>query len=342
VVESKWWSQKLFWKLIVSTFVISILLVAILNVVADPFGIYGTGLYPPVASNRYFELRVSLENCEPPPGALIIGSSRVDCLDEGLVTELTGYKCVNCWGPGATPEIYLAILKMALDEFHHPIKLVIVGVEPGILLNEQNEVHPQAKILLSYQRYLSKTPELSVFCEKSKRLISREQTIASLFVLTGRAENLSTNDLMDWIPTQDLDFGIRRVGGNPEDRLQAEIRYRVDRLKNFGNRGLSESRTRCWDEFLEMCCDNKIEVYAFTQPAHPDLTKILYENNAGEIYRPSVDHLEKSVLEVGGEFRGYIYPDEFGADSENFRDAVHMDKEGGDKLLEDLLAGFGK
>lgn len=335
------WSQKNYWTQTVVTFLVFLIAVAALNITVDPFGIFGIGLYPPITDNRYLHMRVVLEECEPPPECLIIGSSRVECLDEDRVTELTGYKCVNCWGPGATPEIYTATLRMALEEFGFPIRLVIVGAEPGILLGENKGVHPQARILLSFQRYLSKIPEWSVCYEMVCRVFSWENTLASVAVITSRPGEDRAEGNIYGLPDREAmlnGWGGERGGS---ETFQAELDYRLHQLEDFGKSEFCRARTESWDEFLNLCTANDIKIYAFTQPAHPDLVDAFYYHGAEEVYGASVSYLEESVLSSGGTFRKYIYPVDFGGATEHFRDMVHMERENGDLLLADLLSDFG-
>jgi len=84
------WNRAIYWKTMLLCCVSIIAIVSIVNVVVDPFGLYGTGIFPQFTFNRYSNLRNLFAKYEPKPEALIIGSSRVSCIDPDVVTELTG------------------------------------------------------------------------------------------------------------------------------------------------------------------------------------------------------------------------------------------------------------
>lgn len=310
---------------LVLTVLVTMLLVMALNFVVDPFGIFGTGLYPIVSSNRYSQVRELLEVSDPPPEALIIGSSRVVCIEPDQVENITNLTSLNCWGPAATPEIYYATIRMALEEYHVPVKMIVVGVEPGVLIDNGAGIHAQASILYSYEKYFSSQPVLATGGEMLARLVSGEHTQVSLGRLNVFFPNFTHSSAE--VHTSGLDAGIN-----------ADIKRYSTFWDAFIKAPISESRKYYWDKFLRICSENEIEVFAFTLPAHPRLVDRFFDFGSDENYVRSAEYLEKSVLDMGGTFRLYYVPQDFGGNDDDFRDGVHMTSENGRLLLIDLLS----
>ena len=75
------WRKGVFGATVIAVLLLSLTGSAVFNYIVDPFAIYGTNLYPAITFNKYQNKLYLLRNCQPPPGVLIIGSSRVQCID---------------------------------------------------------------------------------------------------------------------------------------------------------------------------------------------------------------------------------------------------------------------
>ncbi|MCX6647404.1 MAG: hypothetical protein NTY09_13755 [bacterium] len=173
------WDHRNLWVSAMVPFVIILILSGSMNFIVDPFGLYGTGIFPPVTFSQYEHKLRLLREYIPRPSALIIGSSRVECLNPNLVEEITGRRCFNWANPLAKTELFYAELRIALEELNAPVDLVIVGVEPDVF-HPQAEAPPQALTIYDYMRFISDKPAYESVRDKIARLISIEQTGSSL------------------------------------------------------------------------------------------------------------------------------------------------------------------
>jgi len=330
------------WKALLITFFTILLAIGLLNCVADPFGIYGTGIFPTLAFSQYDHKYRLFSDYEPKPEVLIIGSSRVGYIDPGLVTELTGKRCFNWAMPAAKTEIYYSVLRIAIEEFDAPIDTVIVGVDPEAF-HPGTEIHPQARTLRIYMRYFSEETFLSILREKVLRLFTIEQTLSSIEVIWKELTGQQTAYFITWGPDGcpvDVDYSIApdKYIENPDERLEHGIitdpqtTWHPERFN-----GLSDECKYWWEEFLKICDEKEIQVYAFIPPYHPRLLENLMRIDAGPIFDETRSYLESTVTGSGGTYRDYSIISTFNGDPENFLDETHPEKENIDLLVRDLL-----
>lgn len=327
------------WKIYLATAIAIVAIAVGLNLIVDPFAIYGTGIFEAQEFNRYQYKYHLFRDFEPKPSALIIGSSRVTFIDPLIVEEITGKKCF-VWGcPDARMEIEYAMLRIALEEFHAPIELLIVGVEPEVF-HTTREIHPEARVIDVYTRYFDDSAAWSKFSEKFARLFTIEQTLASVNVLIREIQGRESERI----------FGFREDGfpllpenvyDDAADRIQKgvlEYPYTGFGIEDFT--GLSEERKFYWGEILRICDENDIEVYAITTPLHPAIVRRLVELGAKPIYDETAEYIGRTVAEIGGVFRDYSVIESFNGSPDYFLDAHHMTPDNGNILIRDLLSDY--
>ena len=334
-----------FWKMFLAAGAWILAIVALLNLLVDPFGMYGTGLFPSMVSNRYLAKLTLFRAADPPPSALILGSSRVGLIDPDLVTEITGERCFS-WGvPVARAETYLAIMKIALDEVDAPIDLVIVGAEPEVF-HPTSEVHPMARFVPEFSGYGDPLPWWSITIEKVSRLFTMEQTQASIGVLKASIRGERVGDWIEWGPDgfpvgMDPETTPRVIEEDFESRLKRGIAtYPDQRFEISSFTHLSPERMGYWEEFLQICEENDVRLYVFMPPPHPDLLDRLYELGAERIFEETGDYLHRTVIKAGGTFRDFTQLESFGGDPDLFSDEVHLRKPNAEMMLRALLSDY--
>lgn len=124
----------------VRTFVLTMLVavasLTALNVLADPLGIFGTGLVPRATwDDRDVKARLFAEQREAPE-LLVLGSSRTMKLDPACASALTGLRAFNFGVSGGRPEDFLAIDQYVQEAGGPPVRRVLLGVEPDIMLDD--------------------------------------------------------------------------------------------------------------------------------------------------------------------------------------------------------------
>jgi len=344
-VENKTWRQSTFWKIVSGTFLVLFLLVGGLNFIVDPFAIYGTSLFPAITFNKYQNKLFLLRHFQPPPGALIIGSSRVQSIDPDDVRELTGLDTFNWEVPAAKAETIYSCLRIALEDFDIPVKMVIVGIEPEVF-HPTRELSPQVLQVAAYTKYFPEQSTNAAWQDKFQRLFTINQTIRSITVL--KRMLTGTEDEESWItwrpdgiPVYDWSKKPHHVSAIFSERLGRGIRIYPDNnfiVRQFTH--LDEGRKEYWEKFLDICVENDIEIYCFFAPLHPDLYDVMIRRGTEPIFDQTVEYVEETVTASGGVWRDYRRIEEFGGESGLFRDGWHMLPENGRRLLDDLMSGY--
>ena len=299
------WSRPAFWRALALTWAITLGFAAILNVIVDPFGIYGTGIFPRAQVNNYEEKLKLFDEFQPPPQALILGSSRVMSLDPETVTRLTGKRCFNFSLPGAKTETYYAVLKLAL-EHGAPIDTLIIGVEPEAF-HPTLQIEPEARFVPEYSKHFIYDPHgQAAFSEKLSLILTLDQTSESISSLTRLFKSKAGQSKLEYRP-DGFSVQIER-----EDEITAgtfNLNARIDsRVRKYPERsfalsefkGLSERREQYWTDLLDLCHEHGIKLYVVMPPAHPRLIQLLDELGAGPIFKEVADYLSSTVGEAGG------------------------------------------
>lgn len=327
---------------------ICITFVVALNVVVDPFDIYGTEIFRPFRANNYQWKAQLFIMMDPPPEALILGSSRVGTADPEIVEDNTGKRCFNWGAPTEETMTYNAIIRMAVDDYHAPIDMMIVAADPEIF-HPGRTVHPQAVSAIAYEKYLAGKGIRSAIKRTAMKFIqtiSWEQTVASLTVLWREISGRESDAQYTY-----RDDGLMLFAGS-DDQIASgtyDLEAMIDRrLPTYPDRNLcfvqsdemSESAMNRWVEFLDYCVGNEIEIYVYITPQHERYREMLRDLGSENIYGEITEYLRMTVEERGGIFRDYSIPETFGGDPEMFYDEVHPRKENNDLILRDLLAGY--
>jgi hypothetical protein len=342
MASSKSWKLPMFWKYFMVAWVVMLVAIAGMNFFVDPLDLYGFNFLPPIEFNRYDKKTELLASLKEQPQALILGSSRSEPLDPELVEDLTGLRCFNMAQPSARIETIIAALKIAVEDMHAPIEIVIVEADPQYF-HPSLWISPQARFALEYVKYLDSDSAIPILEERITRLLTVEQTISSmvsirraLFPNNKPARLVYSSDGMAMYPeyyaqikngTYDLKKVLdQRVPMYPESSLG---------LSTFME--LSEARKAKWMEFLSYCEANHIKPLVFMPPVHPQLWNLIVKLKADRLYSETDAFLKQSLESVGGEYRNYTQVESFGGSPVYFRDEVHLSQENCDLLLENLL-----
>jgi hypothetical protein len=322
----------------------AVIAAGIINYVVDPYDLYGANLFAPIEINQY-EAKLDLFRAyEPPPTSLILGNSRVKAFDPNVVTSYTGTKCYN-WGLGfASTEVLLAELKIALDEAHAPIELIVLGIDP-IMFNANIEIPKQARIESGYTRYFAPNPVLTANWERISVLFTMDQlkmSFASIWrKISGEERLIEPEYRADGLTI----FAIRHMNdiqGPPDlNEIVTEGAPKYFQNTLAGWTELDPDRMEAWEEFLALCVEKNIKIYAFMTPMHPLLWDLLGEYGSQDIFLKSYDYCERTITEVGGIFRNYSDIATWGGDPNLFNDEVHMLPGNTSKLMQALFTSAG-
>lgn len=350
------WRGSSFWRIFIGIAAVIVVASAAMNFIVDPFDIYGNRFLPASQLNNYRQKLELFDNFQPPPNALILGSSRVMSCDPELVEDVTGLRCFNFWLPGSASETFYAVMKMVEEESDEPIDLVIVGV--GVeTVHPALPIQPEARYVPRISKwFVHHSHGQATMLDRIGLLFTMDQTVRSIGVIhsqiQGADEERTTEAGQPTLEYRNDGFSLQaraeeQIAEGTFD-LDAKLTRRLRRRRYTeqgvvvsGWTGLSEVRMKYWEDFLETCREKNIEVLVFMTPAHPRFWELLEEFGAGEVYDEVSGYFERTVTVAGGTFRDYTHLESFEGDPDNFYDEMHMRRENCDLLLTDLLGAAG-
>lgn len=318
---------------------------ASLNYIINPFGIYNTGFFRPWRINLYQHKQELFLKYDPLPNALIMGSSRAGCLDPDLVSQLTGKTCFHWGGPMAGRQAFQAILDLAIDSAGADIDLIVLGVDP-VIFHPDFFIHPQLLNEPVLSEFLGSDLLIAKYIDSIERLFTIEQVRTSLLVIRRElglgAAQIYVEYQPNGFPYQvDREAQIAAGTYDLDSILTWKIPMYPDQLLCLdGSVHISDEKKELWEDFLDEILSHGIKLYAFIPTEHPRMWAHMVELGAEENYRELAEYLDETVTGIGGTFRDYHTIDSFGGSEDDFYDEVHMRKQNGDLLLNDLLSDY--
>jgi hypothetical protein len=336
------WTSPRIWRAYCVTSIALLVLVAAGNMLIDPLDIYGSTLFEPWTVNRYERKLDLAEKVEIPPNVLIIGNSRMESFDPDQVKGITGEPCFNWALPAAGTSTYLAVLDLALNQCNFPLDTVIVGIDP-VAFHPSGFVHAQARMVPEYAREFGLDPRWSILRQRIFRLLTIDQTGASLLVLRREIVNAGSPPRLEYRADGMANYPFREesiLSGEYNLQKVLDERVPVYPEASFGLyefRELPESSKAEWMRFLDICTKRDIRVYVFILPMHPQLREAMTEAGADSILTQVTDYVKRTVEEQGGTFRDYTGVESCGGSGDDFYDEVPMRPENCRKILDALL-----
>ncbi len=317
---------------------------AVLNLVIDPFDLYGLGLFPRTVMNHY-QIKLGLiQEFDPPPEALILGSSRAYALDPDVVEGTLGQRCFNFSVPSAKAETYYSILRLMLEEFDAPIDTIILAVDPETF-HPTLPIQSEARYIEEYARYFvyNDAAQATVW-DRIALLPTLDQTtesFGSIHKLFQKSTGVKWMDYRDdgystfTQREQEISEGTFDLQSRLDNRI-GKYPERSLRLSDFT--GLCEVRQRYWEDFIELCRENDITVYAFMPVEHPQLHEFMLELGADEIFNSVSEYLGGTLAYEGWVYRDFTDIEEFDGDPDEFYDEIHLRPDNADRVLQSLMS----
>ena len=349
----KEWSNPFHLKIALGAVAVVLLLVACVDIVANPFGIYGTSIVqrPPSMYEKKFIL---YDEFQPPPNALILSNSHIMTFDPEIVEDITGERCFNFWLPGACTETYYALLRMVLEQKHDDIDLVIVGT--GIeAIHPSLPIQPEARFIPELSRYFihDRFGQANIFDKMGLLFTIGQLRQAAALIVVNLRHRLDEDYHPGQVKLEYMSNGMTLQASaeaeiaagtfNLEERIQARLRstrYTEEGPVIRGWTGPSKIREKYWIDFLELCRENDIKVFVFMSPVHPLLLELAAQQDTKNMFDEADEFMRTTTEEYGGVYRDYLHPDSFGGDPDLFYDEIHMRPGNSDILLSQLLADY--
>lgn len=134
-----------------------------------------------------------------------------------------------------------------------------------------------------------------------------------------------------------IDSQIADGSYNLDEKLKTHIQHLIEAYHIDDFQVLDEECMSQWEEFLDICVENGIKVYAFEPPMHDSVWPVISDDKFNEVYEEGIRYLDRTVTEAGGVFRDFSHVESFGGDPDGFYDSVHQRPSNLDKMIRELF-----
>ncbi len=313
--------------------------VALLNFLVNPESIYPLELLPPLTWNTRPAKARMMEQAQPRPQALILGSSRIMKIEPALVERLTGLPTFNAGVNSAMTEDYYILLRYAVERAHLPLKLVIIGVDVDAFHDRE-----------PLNDYLLQPNALGSYLQKGEARHAQWKRFTTLF--NGYQTKLSFVSLWDSLihkrkaayhfePDGYLHFDqyeAERAGGHYD--LDGKISVNVDQyLRRYeGFDKLSSQRLDYFEQTLRYAHDHGFRVIVFLTPAHPRLIAALQARDYQRLQAAALAAVSRLCARYSIPFHDLSSLDKFGGRAQDYFDGIHPNEVNSAKITRALLA----
>ena len=266
------------WRIFSFIVVFLLCLICLINFLIDPYGRYGTDILNVNQIDPRTYIVKKLDSAWPWPKLLLFGSSRCLKFNPQYNSELPG---VNVALYAGAIEDHYCILRYAIDNNKYPIKVVVIGLEPDLMISS----HPVDKML-------AQNKQLSRWLNKSESV-----TIQSLFTPPKYIEEISSllsiitlrHSLSVFFSYMQKIFNVREASASTSEKTQSSVssvlekiieerdsinaRLRQYRSLYLGARELDTTRIDYLNRFAELTRKHKIRVIIF----HPGYSKEFWD-----------------------------------------------------------------
>ena len=300
-----------------------VLLVASLNFIVNPMGIYPLRVVPPVQWNTRAIKPALLAKADPKPEVLILGSSRSMQIAPAQVRELTGMPAFNAGVDSAMAEDDYVMLRYAVERAGVVPRLALIGIDVEAFHNAL----PVDDRLLETDAFAGMLPVQGLSARKKfTKLFSSQQThlmVRSLRIqLTGTAPVHNYYDLDGFLHYGDYEREIASGRYDVERHVRRDAQDYVERIRGFTR--ISEQRRKYLEDLLQYSRDHGIKVALFITPLGPRVAAAVrahgYEQRRVEVLG--------MLTELGARYGATVYDlssvEKFGGDPNGFWDGAHM------------------
>jgi hypothetical protein len=330
---------RVFVRRFLGTLAAALLFTAVLNYLVNPESIYPIELLPPLTWNTRPAKARMMEQAQPRPQALILGSSRIMKLEPAMVERLTGLPTFNAGVNTAMTEDSYILLRYAIERAHLPLKLVIIGVDVDAFHDRE-----------PLNDYLLQPNPLASYLQKGEARHAQWKRFTTLF--NGYQTKLSFVSLWDsLIHKRKAAYHFEADGYLHFDQYEAEratghydldakISVNVDQyLRRYqGFDKLSPERLDYFDRTLRYSRDRGLRVIVFLTPAHPRLIAALQARDYARRQEEVLAAVSRMCAQHAVPFHDLSTLDKFGGLPQDFFDGIHPDETNSAKITNLLLA----
>lgn len=307
------------------------------NIVVDPFGTFGTGLFPTaIESDRSAKISL-LEDLSYNPDILIMGSSRSRPARPKLLKELTGHTGFNAGVTSGGAPDWWVFAHLWLKRFPKGPHHVLLFVSDGV---GTNHVNPQLAADSRARPYLPKgidTGEWS-FLHKLEAYTSVDTARDSYRVVRAcmRPSGCSTKFFH---ADGSLKQGLLRSGRARTKRLHDKVSAELARMRRYGiSHRIPDPREQAtFERLLGYLNDHGITPVIVTNPLQPQILAEL-NRQGNPRYKWALRYLDSLHSRYRFDFIDLTSIKMFGGSPDDFSDPTHVDVRNMDRMLRYIVA----
>jgi hypothetical protein len=320
------------------------------NVVVDPYGTVGTGLFP-VGIPEDPAIKVGLMNrLKTPPQVLVLGSSRSMKVEPAYIRQKTGMPGFNAGVRSGTPIDAWAMVRYAHDRFpgvrkHYLWMLDVEAFRSGAVKSNLLTVGALARYFPPSMRRssrLTSLPDLlswQATTDSLKVVRARIQRGTSLTPHQQRKQRKTGEFSPDGFRRSDFNDDQMARGHTLDERLRGSI---VEYRAIFGSyHELSGRQQRFFEQTLAAMNSNGEEPTIVISPVHPSLLAVIGPLGWNDRHRDVLAYLDS----LSGRYRFQVADmsriSSFGGSPDQFFDGVHMRLANYHRLIDTVLAQQG-
>jgi hypothetical protein len=305
-------------------------LVAALNFLVNPFGIYSTRLVEPLVLHSRAEKMRLFRASQPPPAIVVLGSSSSFTMPPAYIQERTGRPAFNASLHGGVPEDYLAFLRFMASVDKVP-KLLIVPMSVELVRPNLPSGFEPHNPLKPYLERESRDP-----LEGARWLITLEQTRASLRLLAaeqkGRPPSHYRFDADGWGRFAESSAPLEQI-------VDAYMATKEWGPGLFGFRDLDRAQISYFHQFLSLARRLGVKVIVYVPPLYPRAVA-LYERET------NLPALRTKLLELLRGFQAegltaavydFTHVEAYGGNASEFHDLAHPTAAASRRMLDLML-----
>jgi len=305
-------------------------LVAGLNYLVNPFGIYSTRLFEPIVLHSRAEKMRLYRAAQPPPEIVVLGNSSSFTMPPAYIRERTGRPAFNASLHGGAPGDYLAFLRYMASIDKVP-RLLIVPISVEVLrpdlptgFEPHNPLEP----------YLVGEPREGL--AGPRWLLTLEQTRASLRLLAAERKGRPPSHYRF-----DAEGGGRfaESGASLEQIVKAYMATREWGPGLFRFRALDETQLSHFRQFIALARRLDIAVIVYVPPLHPRAAAFYErETNLPALRTTLLERLRVWQAEgLIAAVHDFTRLESFGGEASEFHDLAHPTVEAARRMLDLML-----
>ena len=305
-------------------------LVATLNYLVNPLGIYSTRLIEPLVLHSRTEKMRLYRAAQPPPEIVVLGSSSSFTMSPVYIRERTGRPTFNASLHGGVPEDYLAFLRYMTSLDKLP-KLLIVPMSVELVrpnLPTGFEPHNPLK------PYLER--ESRDLLEGARRLVTLEQTRASFRLLAaerkGRPPSHYRFDADGWGHFAESSTPLEKI-------VDAYMATKEWGPGLFAFRDLDDAQISYFRQFLALARRLGVKVIVYVPPLYPRaLAFYERETNLPALRTRLIEHLRAWQADgLIAAVHDFTRVESFGGAAAEFHDLAHPTAAASRRMLDLML-----